>query len=362
MKIIELIPNLSTGGGEKFVIDLSNAFVDAGHECSIVTLYEPSTDDVLRQYVKASVYTDSLNKQPGADFRCMFRVAKYIKQTTPDVVHAHLAAIMYVLVAALICPKVKFFATIHSEASREAGAGLSKWIRKFLFKTKLVTPITISEESEKSFENFYGFQTAMIPNGCSEYVVDLEKTHLYERYREGVDWLFLHAGRIHKVKNQVMLIEAFEKILEDGINARLMIAGRAEDKELLGLIQPHFSDRIVYIGEQSDIRAIMSISDAFCLSSKMEGMPITIIEAMSVGCIPICTPVGGCINMVDDGVNGFLSKDLTVDSYASKIKECCNMDKIKLAQIKECCICDYTSKYSISKTAESYLNLFSNEK
>ena len=90
MKIIGLIPTLGTGGGEKFVIDLSNVFVKNGHECSIVTLYDQSVNDVLRQYIKDSVHTDSLGKRPGADFRCMFRVAKYIKRTKPDIVHIKL--------------------------------------------------------------------------------------------------------------------------------------------------------------------------------------------------------------------------------------------------------------------------------
>lgn len=362
MKIMEIIPHLQTGGGEKIVVDLSNEFADVGHECSIVTLYEPSKDDVLRRYINDNVMTATLNKRPGADFCCMFRMVKYINKYKPDIVHVHLAAIMYVLIAAICCRKVKFFATLHSEASREAGSGISKWIRIFLFRFKIVTPITISEESEKSFEEFYGFPSKMIPNGSSIYIPKTEETSKYEKYRDSVDYLFLHAGRIHKVKNQLMLVEAFERILHRGINARLLIAGRVDDESVFNQLKSHFSERIVYIGEQSDVRAIMSISNAFCLSSKMEGMPITIIEAMSVGCPTICTPVGGCINMIENGVNGFISQDVNAESYELKIKEFCELDKTKLSRIKERCVTEFKTKYSIANTASLYLNLFSNEK
>lgn len=362
MKILEIIPNFATGGGEKLVIDLSNALADAGHDCSIVTLYEPSTDDVLRRYIKVSVHTDSLKKRPGADFRCMLRVVKYIKRTKPHIVHTHLAAIMYVLIAAICCKKTKFFATLHSEAEREAGKGLSKWIRIFLFKLRIVTPITISEESEKSFEAFYGFSTAMIPNGSSSYIPDAEQNSQFEKYKDGIDYLFFHAGRIHKVKNQLMLVETFERILQQGVKARLLIAGRIDDKAVFEQLKSHFSDNIVYIGEQSDTRAIMSISDAFCLSSTMEGMPITIIEAMSVGCPTICTPVGGCVNMIENGVNGFISQDTQTESYELKIKEFCRLDKATLSTIQDRCMAEFESKYSIVNTAKLYLNLFSNEK
>lgn len=358
MKIIEIIPNLATGGGEKFVIDLSNAFVDAGHDCSIVTMYDRSDEDVLSRYIKEGVKTFSLGKRPGADFRCMFRILRHIRKQKPEVVHAHLAAIMYLLLAAIFCRKVKFFATIHSEASREAGGGLSKLIRIFLFKTKLVIPVTISDESEKSFERFYGFPTHMIPNGCSDYVPCEAISNQFKSYREGVDYLFIHAGRIHKVKNQLMLVEAFDKVVQQGINARLLIAGRIEDKALFEQMKPYLSDKIIYIGEQPNIRAIMSVADAFCLSSVMEGMPITIIEAFSVGCVPIVTPVGGCVNMIENGVNGFISNAVDAHSYTKELLNFTALTSDNRLSLRDNCSDEFISKYSISRTITDYLTCF----
>lgn len=358
MKIFEIIPNLATGGGEKFVIDLSNTLADKGHDCTIVTLYNPSECDVLRCYVQSNVSTQSLNKRPGADFGCMFRIVRYIHKNRPDVVHAHLSAIMYLLFAAIFCRKIKFYATIHSEAKNEAGVGLSKLIRKILFKTGLVKAITISKESEKSFEKFYGFSTTMISNGCSEYYINPQVINEYKSYRIGVDLLLIHVGRICKVKNQLMLIEAFERILKQGVNARLLIAGRIENKAIFGHIKTHLSDRIVYLGECQDIRAIMSTTDAFCLSSIMEGMPITIIEAWSVGCIPIVTPVGGCVNMVNNGINGFIAESCDVDSYTRSLMEFATTNATSRMNIKRNCISDYRNNYSISNTANNYITLF----
>lgn len=358
MKILEIIPNLATGGGEKFVIDLSNAFVDAGHDCSIVTMYDRSDEDVLSCYIKEGVQTFSLGKRPGADFRCMFRILRHVRKQKPEVVHAHLAAIMYLLLAAIFCRRVKFFATIHSEASREAGAGLSKLIRKFLFKAKLVTPVTISDESEKSFERFYGFSTHMIPNGCSDYIPCEEVSSQFKACREGVDYLFIHAGRIHKVKNQLMLVEAFDKMVQQGVNARLLIAGRVEDTALFEQIKPYLSDKIVYIGEQPNIRAIMSVADAFCLSSVMEGMPITIIEAFSVGCVPIVTPVGGCVNMIENGVNGFISNAVDTHSYTNALLNFTALTSDNRLSLQNNCSDEFASKYSISRTTTDYLTCF----
>ena len=50
-------------------------------------------------------------------------------------------------------------------------------------------------------------------------------------------------------------------------------------------------------------------------------MPVTLLEALSVGCIPICSPVGGIVNVVKHGVNGLLSKDSTEEEYYLTVKK-----------------------------------------
>ncbi len=68
MKIIEFIPHLKSGGGEKLVVDISSAFVDQGQDCKILTLFKPSQDDLLFNQVSESVVKDNLNKNLGYDF------------------------------------------------------------------------------------------------------------------------------------------------------------------------------------------------------------------------------------------------------------------------------------------------------
>lgn len=360
MRIIEVIPHLQSGGGEKFVVDISNAFSDLSHECTVVTLYDHTEDDILAGQLKPEVSCISLKKRLGLDLKCMFNLRRVISRTKPTFVHLNLNAITYVIWAALTYRKCKYIATIHSEAKMEAGGGLNKLIRKFLFKLKLVTPITISEESERSFKDFYGYDAKIITNGSSPYTPN-SNIELYSKYREGVDRLFIHAGRIHDVKNQEMLVKAFQRCINNGANIRLLIVGRIADDGIFRRIEPYLSDKIIYLGETSDVKSIMYVSDAFCLSSKMEGMPMTVIEALSVGCIPICTPVGGCINMIRNGENGFLSAENSEDAYVDAIMKLCELRDQDIQTIKNNCLEDYIQNYSITKTAESYINFIQHE-
>lgn len=358
MKIIEIIPTLSTGGGERFVIDLSNSFANQGHDVEILTLYDLSEKDILLSHVQDNVKLKSFSKKRGSDFACMIKIFRYLYSAKSDVIHVHLSAITYMLLSSIFLRKGCIFATIHSEARREAGTGLSKWIRKILFRLDLVSPITISIESEESFKKFYNRSGYIITNGSSTFNNTHEVNQQFVNYRRGVDYLFLHAGRIHDVKNQLMLVKAFDKILKQGIKARLLIAGRIEDFKIFNMLKKYFSENIIYVGELSDIRSLMSQCDAFCLSSKMEGMPITVIEAFSVGCVPIVTPVGGCKNIIVDGKNGFIASDITEDSYCEAILKYINIDSEMRENIIKNMKQEFIQNYSIDHVAQKYVDYF----
>ena len=356
MKILEVIPKLQSGGAEKFVVDLINEFTKNDFDCVLLTLFNLDANDILCAHINPKVRKISLGKKMGIDLKCMYRLYCLIKKEKPDIVHVHVGAITYLILTAILYRKCRYFATIHSEARREAGSGINKYIRKILFKLKLVHPVTISEESEKSFQKFYGQYGNMIPNGCCEYTK--ENLNVTSKWRKNTDFIFIHAGRLQRVKNQIALVKAFQTLLNDGIRARLLILGRKEDEQVYNEISSYFSDNIIYLGEKSECRSYMSDCDAFCLSSTMEGMPITIIEAFSVGCTPIVTPVGGCVNMIEDGINGILAEDTSEESIYKSLKrfvELSNEERLIFSQNAKN---TFENNYSISKSAKGYINLF----
>ena len=356
MKILQIIPQLGTGGAEKFTIDLSNELAKLGHDVTLVTLFDKSKMSTLEFYVDTTkVKRVSLHKKRGFDLKCFISILSLIRDEKPNVVHAHVGAIKYMILAATVYRECKYVATIHSEAKREAGGCIETFVRKYLWGVKLMTPVTISVESELSFEKFYGFKGNMIPNGCSLYKAS---TLPQKKYREKADFLFVHAGRLQKVKNQITMVKAFKRLLDEGVNARLLIMGRVEDSDVYDSIKSYFCNDIKYIGEQNDCRAFMNIADAFCLSSTMEGMPITIIEAFSVGCIPIVTPVGGCINMVQNGVNGFISNGMSINDYYETLKKFISLNSLERKRMQQNAIESFVNIYSIEITAQKYIELY----
>lgn len=357
MKIIEVIPHLMSGGAEKLVVDLSNAFVKMGNETQVVTLFKPREDDLLYSQLDSEVIKTHLDKKTGNDWSTFSKLLKYIKTEKPAVVHFHIGAIKYGLLSVLLYRKCKYYATIHSEAKREAGKGIEKWVRKFMFRWKYMIPVTISPESELSFKNFYGYNTLMIPNGTASYTQN-DLSELCKKYHADVDFLFVHAGRIHPVKNQKMLISAIEGLLQEGYKIRLLILGRGANDEITQFIKSHSSNNIVYLGEKQNVRDYVAISDAFCLSSLQEGLPITALESFSVGTPVVSTPVGGCVNVVINGKTGILASEVSKDAYVEALKKYMEISYEKRNIMRNVCLQEFKKKYSIDKCAERYVKVF----
>src|SRR5699024_8617098 len=98
--------------------------------------------------------------------------------------------------------------------------------------------------------------------------------------------------------------------------------------------------------------------DYFCLSSLYEGMPITLIEAFATGCIPVCTPVGGTPEMVEELDRSLLAESINEDDYAQALKKALDIPQGRHEEIKKRAISLFEKKYSMKYCAAKYLELY----
>lgn len=359
MRILEIIPQLGQGGAERFVVDLCNELAHS-NKITLVVLHSIDKAGFFSQEINPNVKVISLNKRSGLDLGLFFRLRKLIKKLSPDVVHMHLRAIVYCLFAYIFRSKIKFIHTVHSDAAKEAGTGISKWCRIFAFRSGLVIPVTISEESQRSFTEFYRMQSCLIYNGRPAYTVssnyEVSLKELNDLKTNSKSKVLVNIARIVPEKNQLSLVKAVKSLNEKGHNIDLFIIGR-EDSTITTEIRHMECKQVHLLGTRTNPRDYLKIADAFCLSSIYEGMPITLIECFSVGTIPICTPVGGIVNMITDGENGILAKSTSVDDIEYAISRFLNMSENDKTEMRKMSLTSY-EKYSIEECAENYLNLF----
>lgn len=349
---------MRSGGIEAVICALVNE-MSYTHNVTVCTIFTPESTDVFYNKISNRVHKITVGKnQFGFSLREVFRIYKLIKQGAYDVVHIHGCFYYYLLSVLLLHNKTKFFYTIHSNAYME-NVSWDKYLvrmKRMCFKKRWMTPITISNASQESFHELYGCKSFMINNGIEPPAINNENQIKEFKITNGTK-VFIHPGRISDAKNQLVLCKVFANLIEQGYDVVLLIYGAIEDEGIYKDIKKYFSDRIRYNGLSNDIPSLMAQSDAFVLPSIWEGLPVTLLEALSVGCIPICSPVGGIVNVIEDGINGILSASSNEEDYHKAVEKFILMSDIDVQRIRKTAI-ESSQKYTIQNTSKEYIKAY----
>lgn len=360
MKIVQLIASLSSGGAERFTVDLSNE-LSKDNEVYLLTFRDlPNTDfyrSQLSKCVRQVIYRGNFNFLNK--IRQLYVVTNNLIKIKPDVIHTHGIAISYAVIYKLLVRRVKVYYTVHNLAEYDTNKGLSFYLRKILLK-HLIHPVTISESCRRSFINYYSYDSfSTIENGCRELLLSNKIDEVRKEVRSyclSEDTIvYVCVARVMQAKNHAMLIEVFNRMVSRGDDVVLLLIGRYDQNSDLkkSLDASVKTDRIHFLGTRTNIPDYLASSDFFCLSSLWEGMPISILEAGLSGCYPICTPVGGVVDIIKNEKWGMLSKDLSVDEFIKAI------DRAKTIAIdKSDLIKKYKKRFSMDRCAKEYLQLY----
>lgn len=130
----------------------------------------------------------------------------------------------------------------------------------------------------------------------------------------------ISVGELNKNKNTQVVIEALGRIQNPNIHYVLCGVGDL-DKNLLALAQDKkIAKNVHFLGYRSDVKQLLASSDMFIMSSFREGLPRSMMEAMSAGLPCIASEIRGITDLVDEGQGGYLCKPTDIDSYAKHIK------------------------------------------
>ena len=180
--------------------------------------------------------------------------------------------------------------------------------------------ITLSEKEAGILRNkFYAKHVVSLPN-C----IDLKDAQTFERkYKDDSTPLTLgYLGRIAKTKGMDYLLQACSILKERHIPFCLKIAG-AEEVE--GQYLPQFSNllgnQFVYAGIVSgeSKNTFLQSLDVLAMPTFFEGLPMSLLECMSYGVVPVITPVGSIPTVVTDQQNGILIKAEDAESIVDAI-------------------------------------------
>ena len=183
--------------------------------------------------------------------------------------------------------------------------------------------IVLSENVRQYFLDTYGRATRFIPNGVSAPTLESPRL-IADKWGLQKDGYILYLGRIVPEKGETYLIEAFKQVKTD---KKLVIAGGSSDTErYLRQLQNLAAgdDRILFTGfVQGKLRdELYSNAYVYTLPSDLEGMPLSLLEAMSYGNCCLVSDIPECAEVVEDKAVLFRKSD--VDNLRQKLQTLCD--------------------------------------
>lgn len=363
MKILQLTFSLTSGGAEKFTVDLTNELVKTNEVYFCVILSEKYKEhSFFKSKINKNVNYINLHCEKGVNYKTFFTIFKLINEIKPDAIHFHLNTILYLYLPSLIFKnKIKFIHTLHSITPKTIGFKWQRSVNKFFYKRNLIKAVAISQENKLSFKEFYEHQNvALIENG----VAYPQKTSKFGEVKNELtkfklnpsDKIFIHIGGYLEAKNQELLIKVFNRLINDNHGVVLIIIGKYFDTEEAKKLKEISKKGIYYLGTKINIADYLLNSDAFVLSSLWEGLPISLLEALSCGVIPVCTPAGGIPDVIKDKTIGYVSKDFTELGLYNAVINCLDgMDTFD----RESLINYFNNNFSIEKCSKEYEAIYS---
>lgn len=302
--VLLIVPSLSTGGGEKLVFELAKGVDRSRFEINVVSLYGKQCNNKEKVIEDIGIKIYYLNKSPGFDFRTLLKLRRLVNKINPNVIHSHLDVLIYLLP----CYKrnqIKLH-TVHSMASFEA-SGVHRIVRIFAFKVLKVIPVAIGETVRKSIAQQYGINEQTIP--CIYNGAPLPKITNSKITNESNKFVIISVGTLYRIKNYELLINAVSICInESNLDIELRIVGDGEDREKLNSLikELGMEESIKLLGWRENVYEELKKADVYVCSSLIEGVSISIIEAMMMGLPIIASNVGANPDLVKDGVNGIL--------------------------------------------------------
>lgn len=169
------------------------------------------------------------------------------------------------------------------------------------------------------------------------------------------------AARLELVKNLQMLIEAasYLRNKHPELSFRVSIFGEGSLRDVLKsqILQHDLNEQVFLEGHNNNIMPVLQALDVFTLTSLHEGLPMSLLEAMSVGTIPVCTAVGGMKEVISHGEDGFLvaSADAgeLADTFAYIYSEGSNLNPVHVKAREK-----IKKAFSVEQNCQKLLSLY----
>lgn len=310
LSIVHLLSSFGVGGQERVALDLATRQKAAG--CRVATI--ALADGALRTaFDEAQIPTEVVEKRRGIDVTLPLRLARALRAFDADILHTHNPQ---PLIWGAPAARLVGAALVHTKHGANPGSERQLQLRRAAARlvdayvaVSAVTADVARKNREVSEEKLW-----TIPNGIDldRFARPPEEPAEVRRslaVPEGAV-LAITVGRLAPEKNQALMLRAIAPLLHEG--AQLLLVGDGGERAALEAQRINLGPvgRYVHLlGIRNDTPRLLAASDVFLLSSRTEGLPLVIPEAMAARLPVISTSVGGIPSVILEGETGYLVPD-----------------------------------------------------
>jgi GalNAc-alpha-(1->4)-GalNAc-alpha-(1->3)-diNAcBac-PP-undecaprenol alpha-1,4-N-acetyl-D-galactosaminyltransferase len=320
MRVTLVIYGLGSGGAERVMSILANYWASQGWEITLIMLVDPSKPafyplDPRIQLKSLGIAKNSTNPL-AAIYHSGWRIAtlrREIIASKPDAILSFMSSVNVYNILAGWNLDVPIIVSEHTYPGATDANQIWQSLMKWSYRhADLVTVLT--QNAVPFYPETAGYRTISIPNPV------LTPTPVVSTDRLLPTPSLLAVGRLDRRKGFDLLIKAFHQLQAKYPEWQLTILGegsrRADLEELRSQLQ--LTDRVHLPGAVTNVREYLAQAELFVLSSRVEGFPMALCEAMACGVPVLATDcLSGPRDIIENGVNGVLVATEDVDALVA---------------------------------------------
>ena len=332
MKILFYIHALSSGGAERVMATLANHFAERGDEVTIscdasIETKFPISERVRIYDHRQGCYGTKLRRKfaPFRMFHTFHNMRAIESEFKPDVAISFITTFNIYTILALLTRKVPVIVSEHTHVGVKLS--LREWIGREV-TYPFANAITVLTRRDYNLWKKRYPGVVRMPNPCESLSTTIDNNVKKVK-------VVLAAGRVTSwhIKGFDNLIRSWCMICHNFPDWKLKIAGSVDNKSvdyLKRIIEENHGINVEFLGFRDDVYDLMAKSEVYVLSSRREGLPMTLIEAMSKGCCCVSFDVEtGPSDIITNNKNGILVKNQDVKELSIALRNVMEDDDLR---------------------------------
>ncbi|WP_224999065.1 glycosyltransferase [Cesiribacter sp. SM1] len=323
IKVLHIIKSLGRGGAEMLLPETLNYHNQERYEFHYI-YFLPWKDQVVKPLERNGGIVTCMSSNNNLDIMAKVpALVRYIRRNNIKLVHCHLA---WAGIAGRIAAKLAGVPVIYTEHNNISSYHILTYLasRMTLFLNDLTIAVS-ADAREASSKVVSPHKLKLILNGVDTVAFQRGKHPSDIRKKLGIpeDHLIISTVAVFRIQKRLdLFIKVAAGILQRHEKVSFIMIGDGPEKPAveqqareLGL-----EGKVFFEGLQHNVKPYFELTDIYLMTSDFEGLPIALLEAMSMSCAPVATDVGGIPEVVENGISGLLSPAGDVEALQQQLE------------------------------------------